>query len=80
MANIKTARIPQNRVFRAVMGWGRENRKEIELSFQKIKNGISPTPNSPLRTPPDLRFKMVGWGRKSPVLDPGGVFAFETTA
>lgn len=52
------ARIEQNLKNRAALGGREKKRKEIELSIQKSKNGILPTPNSALKTVVGLRFKI----------------------
>lgn len=73
-------RIVQNRVFRPELDVGGKNRKEIELSVQKIKIGILPTENSGLKTPLGLRSQTSGWGRKSAVFPSGWPFTFATGA
>jgi hypothetical protein len=57
-------------IFRTEIGWAGKNRKEIELSIQKTKNGILPTRYSGLKTAFRLRFQTGGWGSKQPVFDP----------
>ena len=57
-------RIAQIGRFRARVGCAGKNRKEIELSTQKIKNGNLPTDYSALRTAFDLRSKTRGRGWK----------------
>jgi hypothetical protein len=52
---------------RAALGGREKNRKEIELSIQKSKNGILPTPNSALKTVVDLRFKISRYTSKTAI-------------
>ena len=60
MTNVNLARILQNHRFRTEIGWAGKNRKEIELSLQKSKNGISPMPNFTLRIPDGLQNRTAG--------------------
>lgn len=57
----------QNLKNRAALGGREKNRKEIELSIQKTKNGILPTPNSALKTGVDLRFKIYRYTSKTAI-------------
>ena len=50
-----------------VLGWAGKYRKEIELSIQKIKNGILPTVNSALKTVIGLRFKISRYTSKTAI-------------
>ena len=43
MSSARNARFRQISKFRPELGWAGKNRKEIELSIQKTKNGILPT-------------------------------------
>ena len=56
MESIKTARIAQIVLYRVQLECCEKYRKEIELSYQKSKNGILPTRSSALKTPFCLRF------------------------
>jgi len=61
---MKAVRFCQILKFRAKYGFREKNRKEIELSVRKTKNGNSPTKDLELKTPSDLRTNGVGWFRK----------------
>jgi hypothetical protein len=52
---------------RAALGGREKNRKEIELSIQKSKNGILPTLNSALKTVVGLRFKISRYTSKTAI-------------
>ena len=65
---LKFARIVQILKFWIDDGSPGKNRKEIELSLQKTKNGILPTRNSDSRTPCRLRFETGRVGMEIAVL------------
>lgn len=59
---------------KATLGGREKNRKEIELSIQKMNNGILPTLNSALKTGADLRFEIYRYTSKTAISTQKRVF------